>query len=449
MYKRQDVKGSFLKQANGKYSENEFEPDDHFTLYKGEVASRFEEKNGKVVSAKYLSEDRKDVVVVNVEGLYVNNRFKDYDYILEVKDFTDISSLRNKMYRYYVDFSVSAKGSDFVIVEPVKVYEDIRRGEVVATEITLTFTERMYVDRELAENPTNYIFTRSANGKQYDVKDLGGKVESQSNGNQVVITLPEWEASDFTQFEVLNNIKDKDGVRLSGPRVYDFATKQLLGVSVKEPDTLGVKVTPNTNNTLGKDSSEEEAAIYSFKVTKGATTAANVEVTVEGQSKVDIALTGNETPEVVAYKIAQGTYTDANAKVDATDSTKVVFTKGTKGLDENFKVTVNVTTTGIEVAEGKLDNAGKDAYAGEKAEYGFTVTAANRAGKIKVTFTQNDTVITKVIDIVDTKLAANDVATTIANAFTGDATATSNEVKFTANAVGAYKVFKVTVEEVK
>lgn len=449
LYFDKDVKGSFLKQANGKYSENEFEPDDHFTLYKGEVASRFEEKNGKVVSAKYLSEDRKDVVVVNVEGLYVNNRFKDYDYILEVKDFTDISSLRNKMYRYYVDFSVSAKGSDFVIVEPVKVYEDIRRGEVVATEITLTFTERMYVDRELAENPTNYIFTRSANGKQYDVKDLGGKVESQSNGNQVVITLPEWEASDFTQFEVLNNIKDKDGVRLSGPRVYDFATKQLLGVSVKEPDTLGVKVTPNTNNTLGKDSSEEEAAIYSFKVTKGATTAANVEVTVEGQSKVDIALTGNETPEVVAYKIAQGTYTDANAKVDATDSTKVVFTKGTKGLDENFKVTVNVTTTGIEVAEGKLDNAGKDAYAGEKAEYGFTVTAANRAGKIKVTFTQNDTVITKVIDIVDTKLAANDVATTIANAFTGDATATSNEVKFTANAVGAYKVFKVTVEEVK
>lgn len=239
LYFDKDVKGNFVKQANGKYSDNEFVVKDHFTLYKGEVASRFEEK-GKVVSAKYLSKDRKDVVVVNVEGLNINNRFKDHDYILEVKDFTDISSLRNKMYRYYVDFSVSAKGSDFVIVEPVKVYEDIRRGEVVATEITLTFTERMYVDRELAENPTNYIFTRSANGKQYDVKDLGGKVESQSNGNQVVITLPEWEASDFTQFEVLNNIKDKDGVRLSGPRVYDFATKKLLSVNVAPAPTTGI-----------------------------------------------------------------------------------------------------------------------------------------------------------------------------------------------------------------
>jgi hypothetical protein len=205
LYFDKDVTGSF------KVKDESFKVEDHFTLYEREVLKR-NILEGKIDSAEY-EEDRKDVVVVELSYLEVNNKDKDHDYILEVVDFADASSSRNKMYRDYVDFEVKAAKSDFA-VDDVIVKE--RTSE---TEITILFNKS--VDRVIAEDPTNYIF-KDNKDKRHDVKDLEGEVITEKNGKEVTLIIPDFDSDDYKELRILDVLKDKDGNRLNKETIYTF-----------------------------------------------------------------------------------------------------------------------------------------------------------------------------------------------------------------------------------
>ncbi|MSU00620.1 hypothetical protein [Tissierella pigra] len=207
LYFNKDVKGTFEDK-----SDDEFVIDDHFTLYVKEVSNRNIEKY-KIDSAKY-EEDRKDVVVVKLSGLDVNNKDKDYNYILEVVNFVDASSSRNKMYRDYVDFEVKSATTAFK-VEDVYVSSQTK----AKTEITIAFNKA--VDRTLAEDPTNYIF-KHENGARQDVRDLKGEIITERNGKDVTLVLPEFNIDKYDELRILDTLKDKDGTRLNATVTHLF-----------------------------------------------------------------------------------------------------------------------------------------------------------------------------------------------------------------------------------
>lgn len=206
LYFNKDVKGSFKES-----SKTEFVAKDHFTLYEREVLNRNILEH-KIDSVEY-EKDREDVIVVELSGLKVNNKDKDYNYILEVVGFVDASSLRNKMYRDYVDFDIKPATTAFKVLDVVV---NEKRAE---TEITVVFNKA--VDRTLAEDPTNYIF-KHTNGARYDVKDLKGDIVTERNGKEVTLILPEFNPEKYDNLRILDTIKDKDGNRLAEVAIYVF-----------------------------------------------------------------------------------------------------------------------------------------------------------------------------------------------------------------------------------
>ncbi|MCF6459519.1 PspA/IM30 family protein [Clostridium sp. Cult3] len=207
LYFNKDVKGSF--EGNSK---TKFVAKDHFTLYEREVLNRNILEH-KIDSVEY-EKDREDVIVVELSGLKVNNKDKDYNYILEVVGFVDASSLRNKMYRDYVDFDIKPATTAFKVVD---VY--VSAQTKARTEITIEFNKA--VDRTLAEDPTNYIF-KHTNGARYDVKDLGGDIVTERNGKDVTLILPEFNPDRYEELRILDTLKDKDGSRLNKETSYKF-----------------------------------------------------------------------------------------------------------------------------------------------------------------------------------------------------------------------------------
>lgn len=250
LYFNKDVKGEFVKNSDTK-----FVPKDHFTLYEREVLNR-NILEGRVKSAEYKKDGkdvRKDVVVVELENLNVNNKDKDYNYILEVVGFVDASSLRNKMYRDYVDFDVKAATTAF------KVLDVIVNKKTAETEITVVFNKA--VDRTLAEDPTNYIFTHT-NKARYDVKDLKGDIITERNGKDVTLVLPEFNPDKYVNLRILDTIKDKDENRLAGVATYVFGENyEALVERAKDAETDAIALLPTT----GTDTTNEAALRVALK----------------------------------------------------------------------------------------------------------------------------------------------------------------------------------------
>ncbi|GFN37046.1 immunoglobulin-like domain-containing protein [Tepidimicrobium xylanilyticum] len=229
LYFDKDVTGVFEKDSNGEYSDHEFDVDAHFALYEDEVSKRNKlENDDYFVSASYYydakaKEYAKDIIVVELKGLkpYKANSDTDFEYILEIEGFADAASSRNKMYRDYYEFKFSSTSS-FTIknIEITRYSKD--------TQIEIEFNKKL--DRDIAEDATNYTFYKVSNGKKVmkdDIADLEGEAILKSNGYVVVLEIPEkWEdlREDYDGLRILDAIKDRDGNRLDKVYYYDFET---------------------------------------------------------------------------------------------------------------------------------------------------------------------------------------------------------------------------------
>lgn len=208
MEKNDDVKFDYTKHV-GLYERDVLRRNDvskdHVDAVKYDV-----DKNGKIV---------KDTIVVELKGLkewkarntdrdnYYENEM---DYVLEVERF---ASGRNEMYRDYYEFKFR-QSTGFSVKE---VTVDERRNE---THVTMEFTKK--VDRNIAEDETNYIFTNTKNARK-DVKDLKGKIVTEKNGYEVTLIIPDFKVADYKDLRILDVLKDIDGNRLNTETVYNFA----------------------------------------------------------------------------------------------------------------------------------------------------------------------------------------------------------------------------------
>lgn len=320
-----EVSGSFLTDKDDEYR---FEPKDHFTLYEDEVSRRNESKDGKVASAEYRYDKRndkyeKDVIVVKLEGLkeWKKGTPTDFEYILEIEDFRDISSSRNKMYRDYYEFEFK-RGTDFV-VKDVKVTLKGSRD----TEIEIEFSKKL--DLEKAEDGTNYIFYKNDGSKRVskkDIKDLDGKARLQSNGKIVELDIPKgWDdiEYDYDGLKILESIKDTSGNRLDRVYYYDFASGKLLG----EDDTV--------EKDLADVKADVEAKLKEIEFTN---------TTSESAIQLDEFETDKITIEVEKYEVVEEA--EINKAGKATVKVKYTVTEDNKTTQET--VTYNVVITALE-----------------------------------------------------------------------------------------------------
>jgi len=230
IYFDKDVEGIYINKDN---KELGFKPSEHFDLYLREVTSRNLLTQSSTDYEKYVKSvnyvnagkdtERKDVIEVKLANLNVNTLERDFDYILEVRNFTDTTSFRNRMYRDYVEFSIPRPGTAFNITEIKYVKEDN-----VETEIAISFNKP--VDREIAEDPTNYLFTHVNGVTKHDVKDLGGDIIVERDGKTVTLVLPGFKAkkASYKTLEVLQSIKDIYGGRLAAYNtIFDLSTGKI------------------------------------------------------------------------------------------------------------------------------------------------------------------------------------------------------------------------------
>ena len=382
LFFNKDVKGSF---EDEKDVDKGFKHKDHFTLYEREVLNRNILEH-KIDSVKYDG-DRRDVIVVELSGLNVNNKDKDYNYILEVVNFVDASSSRNKMFRDYVDFDVKSASTAFKVLD---VY--VSAQTKAKTEITIEFNKA--IDRVLAEDPTNYIF-KAKNGARYDVKDLDGDIITERNGKDVTLVLPEFDLSKFDELRILDTLKDKDGARLNEETKYTFGAnysvlvkraedaqadaEELLNVSnnetanekalqkaydelvkldyseVKTHDEL-VKAIEEVEKYIGKVEDErEEAAEEKKKADKEA--AVKVEKKINALPKLD-DLTVEDKEKVEEARKAYDALTDDQQKLVPAETLK-------KLTDAEAKLAPKIDRTELEAALQAVEALNEEDYTEE------------------------------------------------------------------------------------
>lgn len=228
-----------------KGSDNEFNVNSHFALYENEVSKRNELDN-KVVSAKYdyddkEKEDIKDVIVVELKGLEEYDRKdNDVEYVLEIEGFADASSSRNKMYRDYYEFKFE-KSTGFFIKD-IKVVTKDERDTVIEIEFNKA------LDRDIAEDATNYVFYTEKDGKKTlkdDVADLDGEAILRSNGRVVVLEIPvgfDDLKDDYKGLKVLDAIKDTKGNRVADYNtIFNIRTEKIENPLQSDVDIANFK----------------------------------------------------------------------------------------------------------------------------------------------------------------------------------------------------------------
>lgn len=364
-----DVEGIYVNRDNKALG---FKPLEHFDLYVREVTRRnlLTEKTADydkfITSVNYVdagkATERKDVIEVKLAGLNVNTLEKDFDYVLEVRNFTDTTSFRNKMYRDYAEFSIPKAGTAFKVT-------DIRiaKENDVETEIAISFNKA--VDRELAENLTNYLFT-AKNGVKYDVKQLDGDIIVERDGKTVTIVLPGFKAkkANYTTLEVLQSIKDIYGARLIADNtIFDLHAEKIVNPPAEDVEIANFKEAHK--EVLELKVADVKSADHKGKVSAALTAYDKLSEKAQAGLKDEKAHLDALAAEIAAQDAATAPLTLVSAKetvkpVKATSATPAVFTLTHKGtasataasydgtLLDGDKVTVGGVT--IEITTAKI-----------------------------------------------------------------------------------------------
>lgn len=337
LYFDKDVTGVFKNN-----SDHEFDVDAHFTLYEDEVGKRYVSDEGYVASAKYdydseKEEYIKDVIVVELADLEVYDRVEnDLEYILEIEGFTNTTSSRYKMFRDYYEFKFT-KATDFVVSDAYISYRGTRD-----TEITIVFNK--YLDRELAEDATNYVFYYEKDGRKVasdDVADLDGIAELIGNGTRVVLTIPvgtEDLMKDYDGLRILDTIKDTGGNRLNKVYYFDLASEKLIDEDevIEEVQTFDEAVAAVT------------AVLKEFKATNE-TTQSDLETAIKDAIKNDNITVTLDTFVLTPAAIgAEGSITGSVTLTLVEDGTTI-----TKTI--NVQITIPALDQDLDDAESKVN----------------------------------------------------------------------------------------------
>ncbi len=368
LYFDKDVTGIETTATKGKKAEElRFVPEEHFDIYQREVHRRNKltkaEKdennfNDFFTSVKYDVDKEgkaiKDVIVIELKGLNVNNSDKDYDYVLEVRNFADTTLSRNKMYRDYVDFNIPRATTPFAIKSV-----DVKEGKAI-TEIAIKFN--LPVNRERAEDPKVYLFN-----SVYDVAQLGGDIVVEKDGYTVTLKMPNFDPDDWATLEVLPVLNDVYyGNRLGGARIYDFASGALLksGQTIDESKAEAVENLIKALPEVGKLTLKDEDDVIAAKKAYDALTKEQ-KVLVTNLDKLEEAKN-----EIQRLKNASQTINDAEAavrtalaKFEATnDTTADEIKTAVEAVIVNPDITVEDVTGTVEEANkataeepGKID----------------------------------------------------------------------------------------------
>jgi hypothetical protein len=449
LYFNKNVSGSFIDKAK---EEKGFVVKDHFTLYEDEVSNR-NISDGRVVSAEYdydakKDEVLKDVIVVKLDNLEKYDRkTNDLEYILEVEGFVDASSARNKMYRDYYEFK-------FNVVNDLAVTKVAIDKGSKDTEITLSFNN--YLDREIAEKATNYVFYKvNSKGEKVssdDIADLDGEAELIGNGTKVLLTIPKSWADlkyDYAGLKILDVIKDTNGNRLGKTYYVNLKSEAIEEeeITIDEVARL-IKALPKLTEI--NDENLEEVA-------KQAKEARDAFAKLDEDQQKLLA----ETEKVL--KAVEAKIEELKAEKQTLDEAVEALEKAVKG----FEVNNDVTEAKI-LEEANKVISGKGIEAERINDFKIVKAEVNKAGKVtgKIIVSQtasNGTVTSKPVafeieiealpaPVVD-KTELNAEITKLENAlkeadkYTDESVEAANKVLTAAKAVAAKDATQAEVDE--
>lgn len=119
------------------------------------------------------------------------------------------------------DEKEEAKEKEKKTQAPVKEEED-RKQYTNKDESEIYIYFKTPVDRDRAEDPTNYLFRKEIDGKVYDLTDFDGEVIVDSDGERVILKLIGFKGEGYKYLELSQSLRDIDDNRLSGDRIFEI-----------------------------------------------------------------------------------------------------------------------------------------------------------------------------------------------------------------------------------
>lgn len=221
---------------------------DHFTLYELDITRRGEAA-AKDVQIKVTSVD-KDKIKLTFKDIKLNNKDRDYDYILEVRDFSDLN--RNRMERDYLDFQVVRIDKDFnVEIKDIRNTSYFNRKGV---EIVLEFND--YVDKEEGSNARNYYLDGKLDVDEAIVERDGKTVSLVVYDTDVAKLL-----KDYKVLEISPRVTILGDDDVPANRFFDLATKEAIGGPQAKDPAITYIAAPVDGEVLVTDVAATEEAI--------------------------------------------------------------------------------------------------------------------------------------------------------------------------------------------
>lgn len=193
---------------------------DYFNLYELDITKRGETAAKDIkINVAYVK-DSNDRIKLSYEGIKVNNKDRDFDYILEVKDLHDLSG--NRMSREYLDFQVLRQGYNFDI-DNIDIKES-RYFNRDGIEIVLEFND--YVNKVEASNEENYYLDGKLHVDEAIVERDGKTVSLVVYDYATVASF----LKDYGVLEISPRVKDISRVPAKSVehRFWDLKTKKFI-----------------------------------------------------------------------------------------------------------------------------------------------------------------------------------------------------------------------------
>lgn len=417
--------------------------EDFFTVYelnvsnKGKVAA----KDVKIV----IDEVKDDYIKLSFKNIRVNNKDRDYDYVLEVRDFSDQN--RNRMEREYIDFQIVEASDDFKLTDI-----NVVSTGTYETEVKLYFNAP--VDKEIASDRTNYFF-----GEEKAIAASEAIVERDGKTVTLVVGKKIADVRDYGVLEVSPKVIDLDENKIASTagkssRFWNLKTLKMINV---EPVNATSAITYINDKTPGYVT---EVASGDIATTAGVTVKLDADnklnhkvVAFKGVDQLPAATQeGKATLTVTLDKLG---FTSSNIDKEDYKVLVKVYKEETEGKkDYKLVEEKEIYTKDIQASTISLKSlAGKDAVAGAKAK---TSTVSALKDLLVETAEKTATYNGKTITVKASSTADSNVEMVVDGANyaievgTSKTTVTAVELK---NAINAYKesgeqVFVATAEDV-
>ncbi len=414
---------------------------DHFTLYELDITRKGETAASDVdIIVNDIDDDSIELVFKNIK---VNNKDRDFDYILEVRNFTDTN--RNRMEREYLDFQVVRQGTDFNVV--VKDIKDTRYFNRDGVEIVLEFNK--YVNKEEASNHKNYYLDGKLKVDEAIVERDGKTVSlviydttkaKLLNDYDVLEISPRVQQLDWPYKAPKDRFFElKTGKAIPEPgRVTEDAITYTNAAGVIKDSVLVLDINDNTNNAITVTLTGEVGDKAQAKLLDKDGNLVIPAVTA------DLEITTANTPDtgnIVVPTTTRGTYT-----IEVTKGREVISTLTVKVVETD--VTNKVTFRTLTHPDANVDlNSGFNNFDVIKVPYDVNLadlkasdfkTVAKAGQTVDVELKDNNNLLyvtvtpEKGVDYAVTyKLSIEKVDIDFTGTVTFDATANAKEIKVT------------------